>query len=138
MVVIIFIIHYAHGRIWNQGRTVGKQVLWWDLKVSPPWLMAVQYLLSVSGGVVCAGGFLLIQQLMSVAVGVTRVEALKMKSGCAPQQRQPPLERLRAVFGSGHPATWLLPAWDVPRGDSRRQSDRGQSELSGSIGRKSE
>ena len=113
-------------------------MLWWDLKVSPPWLMAVQYLLSVSSGVVCLGSFTLIQQLLSVAVGLTRVEALKMMSGCAPPQRQPPLERLRALFGTGHPATWILPAWDVPWACSRRQDVRIWNVPSGSVGHKSE
>ena len=113
-------------------------MLWWDLNVCPPWLMAVQYLLSISAGVVYMGSFTLIQQLLSVAVGLTRVEALKMMSGCAPPQRQPPRERLRAVFGTGHPATWILPAWDVPWGCSRRQDDRSRIMPSGSVDHKSE
>jgi len=90
-------------------------VMWWDFHVSPPWLMAVQYLLSVSIGVISAGTYLLVHQLKSLLLGVTYVEALKMQAGGTLMQRQPPMQRLRAVFGDGAPVTWLLPAWDTPR-----------------------
>lgn len=91
------------------------QVMWWDFHVSPPWLMAVQYLLSVSIGVISAGAYLLVHQLKSLLLGVTYVEALKMQAGGTLMQQQQPMQRLRAVFGDGAPATWLLPAWDTPR-----------------------
>ena len=95
------------------------QVLWWNVKASPPWLLATQYLLLTSYGTAAACSFLLRSQVLSIMSGLTYLEALQLQQaggrpGTPAVQLRPPIERIRDLFGDGHPMLWLLPRWHEP------------------------
>jgi len=78
------------------------------------WILLALYDVVVSFAVFIGVGILFTMQFRQLVAGVSYIDSLKHGPDGIPQVSS--MQNLQKVFGTGHPITWLLPRWTLPKG----------------------